>query len=99
APLLRQAHRTALCSGAPPDGDRASRIARAEATLRRKAPELSAREAAVCARIACGTSADGIAAELDVAPSTVVTLRKRAYAKLAARGLVGGRLSLAAFVR
>ena len=41
----------------------------------------------------------GIAAELDVAPSTVVTWRKRAYANLAARGLTGGRMQLAAWVR
>jgi DNA-binding CsgD family transcriptional regulator len=98
APLLRQTHRMALCGAAPGARDRAQRLERALAALRRKAPELSARELAVCARIAIGTSADGIAAELDVAPSTVVTLRKRAYAKLAARGLAGGRLQLAAFV-
>jgi DNA-binding NarL/FixJ family response regulator len=57
-------------------------------------PELSPRERAVCARIACGISADGIAAELDVAPSTVTTLRKRAYAKLARRGFGSGRALL-----
>ena len=49
----------------------------------------------VVARIAHGLSADGIAAELDVAPSTVVTLRKRAYAKLAEAGLPADRLRLA----
>jgi len=49
----------------------------------------------VCARIACGVSADGIAAELDVAPSTITTLRKRAYAKLMRRGLGSGRAVLA----
>lgn len=98
APLLRQAHRAALCShppAAPPD----DRVAAAEAALRRRLPELSARELAVCARIACGIGADGIAADLDVAPSTVATLRKRAYAKLAARGLATGRLPLAQLVR
>jgi DNA-binding NarL/FixJ family response regulator len=57
-------------------------------------PELSERERAVCARIACGISADGIAADLDVAPSTVTTLRKRAYAKLARSGLGVGRFAL-----
>jgi DNA-binding NarL/FixJ family response regulator len=62
-------------------------------------PELSARERAVCARIACGVSADGIAAELDVAPSTVTTLRKRAYAKLTRRGLGSGRAMLAGLVQ
>jgi DNA-binding CsgD family transcriptional regulator len=58
-------------------------------------PALSPREAEVVARIAHGLSADGIAAELDVAPSTVVTLRKRAYAKLAEAGLPADRLRLA----
>lgn len=100
APLLLQAHEAALACGVPGGGAlaRDEQVARAQAALRRKAPELSQRELAVCARIACGTSADGIAAELDIAPSTVVTLRKRAYAKLAARGVTGGRLQLAAFL-
>ena len=39
--------------------------------------------------------ADGIAADLDVAPSTVVTLRKRAYLKLSDAGLPSDRLRLA----
>jgi DNA-binding NarL/FixJ family response regulator len=62
-------------------------------------PELSAREQAVCARIACGISADGIAVELDVAPSTVTTLRKRAYAKLTRRGFSSRRDALASFAQ
>jgi DNA-binding NarL/FixJ family response regulator len=37
----------------------------------------------VCARIACGLSMDGIAADLGIAKSSVLTLRKRAYNKLA----------------
>ncbi|WP_279343767.1 helix-turn-helix transcriptional regulator [Variovorax terrae] len=99
APLLRQAHRGALRLGAgtpvweyfEPD----VRIQRSLVAIKKRAPRLSPREAEVCARIACGLSADGIAAELDVAPSTVLTLRKRAYAKLAEAGLHGGRLALA----
>jgi DNA-binding CsgD family transcriptional regulator len=42
-----------------------------------------------------GLSADGIAADLDVAPSTVITLRKRAYLKLADVGLPSQRMGLA----
>ena len=95
APLLRLAHRSVLCASLPQGGDLVQRVARAASALARKAPELSARERAVCARVACGMSADGIAAELDVAPSSVSTLRKRAYAKLAARGIVAGRQQLA----
>ena len=94
APLLRQAHQAALNA----QGTAADRVARLDASrqkLRRLVPGLSPREVEVVARIACGLSADGIAADLDVAPSTVVTLRKRAYAKLAQAGLPADRLRLA----
>jgi DNA-binding CsgD family transcriptional regulator len=94
APLLRQAHAAAWRAGAAL-GDRASRTAEGEQRLQRLAPSLSTRERAVCARIAQGLSADGIAADLDVAPSTVITLRKRAYQKLAEAGLPAQRLGLA----
>ncbi len=43
---------------------------------------LSTRELAVCCRIVLGYQTDGIAADLGVRPSTVITLRKRAYQKL-----------------
>ncbi len=94
APLLRQAHAAAWRTGAAL-ADRASRVEDGERRLQRLAPSLSARERAVCARIALGLSADGIAADLDVAPSTVITLRKRAYLKLADAGLPSQRLGLA----
>jgi DNA-binding CsgD family transcriptional regulator len=94
APLLRQAHAAAWRAGAAL-ADRASRTADGERRLQRLAPSLSPRERAVCARIALGLSADGIAADLDVAPSTVITLRKRAYLKLAEAGLPSQRLGLA----
>jgi DNA-binding CsgD family transcriptional regulator len=93
APLLRQAHAAAWRLGAAcPDRDQ--RVADGERRLQRLAPQLSPRERAVCARIAQGQSADGIAADLDVAPSTVVTLRKRAYQKLGEAGLQAHRLGL-----
>ncbi|CAN1572117.1 Transcription regulator LuxR, C-terminal [Burkholderiaceae bacterium] len=65
-----------------------------EVALLARAPLLSARERAVCARIATGMSVDGIAVDLGVAPSTVMTLRKRAYAKLQAQGGPSDRLRL-----
>ena len=71
APLLRQAHQAALnaeCVAV----DREAQIAQSRQRLARLVPTLSPREAEVVARIAHGLSADGIAAELDVAPSTVV---------------------------
>jgi len=43
---------------------------------------LSERERAVCLGILSGRKAEAIAADLGVAPSTVVTYRKRAYEKL-----------------
>ncbi|MGE0099881.1 MAG: LuxR C-terminal-related transcriptional regulator [Hydrogenophaga sp.] len=94
APLLRQAHQAALQVGAVA-ADRQAQVAQAERRLSRLAPLLSPRERSVCARIACGLSADGIAADLDVAPSTVTTLRKRAYLKLSDAGLPSDRMRLA----
>lgn len=96
APLLKQVHQGALRR----PGQHAAqghdvRVARARQAIGVRVPQLSPRELDVCARIACGMSADGIAADLDVAPSTVLTLRKRAYAKLSVSGLGGGRLPLA----
>lgn len=94
APLLGRAHAAGWRerSGA---GDRAARVRDHERQLARLAPLLSPRERAVCARIAQGLSADGIAADLGVAPSTVLTLRKRAYVKLAQAGLPAERQGLA----
>ena len=94
APLLRQAHQAALATQAVA-ADRAAQIALARQKLWHRAPALSPRETEVVARIACGMGADGIAADLDVAPSTVVTLRKRAYLKLAGAGLPAERVGLA----
>lgn len=94
APLLRQVHRTL---NPRPDGVREPEALAAR--LRRHVPALSARELAVCARIGCGIGTDGIAAELGIAPSSVCTLRKRAYAKLADAGLAGGRIALLRLAR
>ena len=95
APLLRQAHAAGWRTGVAAQLERDHRLAACERRLQRLAPSLSPRERAVCARIALGLSADGIAADLDVAPSTVITLRKRAYLKLAEAGLPAQRLGLA----
>lgn len=59
---------------------------RAEAFLAERFPALSARERQVAALIACGHSVEAIALELDLAPSSVITFRRRAYAKLAISG-------------
>ncbi|MDM0012118.1 helix-turn-helix transcriptional regulator [Variovorax sp. J22P168] len=85
ATILKKAHRNALFAHlASPDPQlRGPDIERA---LQRTAPLLSVRERAVCARIACGMGTDGIAVDLRIAASTVATLRKRAYAKLAIHG-------------
>jgi len=95
APLLKQTHRAILAPAMRQQRDLAERIQRAGLALRRQVPELSEREREVCARIACGATAEDIAADLQVAQSTVTTLRKRAYAKLTRRGLPAGRSELA----
>jgi DNA-binding CsgD family transcriptional regulator len=45
-------------------------------------PPLSAREAAVCARIVTGYSNEAIALDLDLSFHSIRTYRRRAYAKL-----------------
>lgn len=60
----------------------AARLASMRERVDARCAVLSPRERDVAARIACGISNDGIAADLGVAPSTVQTLRKRVYTKL-----------------
>lgn len=81
APLVHRvlSHRV----GAVQHSNTAQRTQQIELNLAARAPELSPREREVCARIACGLSMDGIAADLGIAKSSVLTLRKRAYNKLA----------------
>ncbi|MDH2355198.1 helix-turn-helix transcriptional regulator [Bradyrhizobium sp. SSUT112] len=52
------------------------------ARLLRVAPVLSTREADVCAGIMEGLTSEGIALRLDIGINTVLTYRKRAYARL-----------------
>lgn len=58
----------------------------AEAMLRRLPARLSAREREVCALTLAGHTREGIGLALGIAPSSVATLRRRAYAKLAIHG-------------
>jgi DNA-binding CsgD family transcriptional regulator len=53
-----------------------------ESLLASVGENLSARERAVCVRALRGLTVEGIALDLGVKPSTVATLRRRAYAKL-----------------
>lgn len=71
-----------------PPTTRCQRIERAAARLQEHAPKLSPRESQVVARIACGLTNDGISADLGISPATVLTLRRRAYAKLGIRRCV-----------
>lgn len=50
--------------------------------LRHVRPDLPKRELQVCALIALGLSSEGIALELGLSINTVLTLRRRAYARL-----------------
>jgi DNA-binding CsgD family transcriptional regulator len=84
--LLRQV----LCRRASPrsPAPMAERVERAAALLQARATKLSEREQQVVARIACGITNDGIANDLGISPATVLTLRRRAYAKLGIRSCV-----------
>lgn len=86
AVLLRQVMRQR--KSAPPMTSLAQRIRAAEELVRARASQLSLRQQQVVARIACGLTNDGIAADLGISPATVLTLRRRAYATLEIRSCV-----------
>lgn len=88
APVIRAAlqPRFAASQGASED-----RVAGVASRLAGMSAALSPRERDVVSRIALGWSVDGIAQDLAIAPSTVMTLRKRAYVKLN----VNSRMALA----
>jgi len=50
--------------------------------LKTVAPELSPREIEVCIRIMLGVTSEGIGIDLGISRNTVLTYRKRAYARL-----------------
>jgi DNA-binding CsgD family transcriptional regulator len=50
--------------------------------LRAVAPLLSPREVEVCVRIMLGVTSEGIGIDLGISRNTVLTYRKRAYARL-----------------
>lgn len=62
---------------------RAQRIAELEARLQARHPKLSGRERQVLVRIVTGLSSAGIALDLGLQLNSVLTYRKRAYARLA----------------
>jgi DNA-binding CsgD family transcriptional regulator len=62
--------------------NRADRIAELEQRFAKHFPALTVRERAVCARAAIGISVEGCALDLGIAPSSVLTYRKRAYQRL-----------------
>lgn len=64
-----------------PDEPRAS-LRLFQRRVRMLAPDMPERECEVCARIATGMSSEGIALDLGISLNTVLTYRKRAYARL-----------------
>lgn len=92
APLIAQVYKSSFASQNLLNITKS--VCQLEEILQARAHALSSRERAVCARVATGMSVDGIAVDLDVSPSTVMTLRKRAYAKLRAQGGPSDRLRL-----
>ena len=77
---------SALCRHAELSGSRSTSelppIHEIETRLRRHEASLTKRETQVCARILRGVLAAGIATELGVSEESIVTYRKRAYARL-----------------
>jgi DNA-binding CsgD family transcriptional regulator len=57
-------------------------VDRLEQKLSDRFPQLTPRERQVCARTIAGWTADRIAADLDIRPSSVLTYRQRAYRRL-----------------
>ncbi len=81
APLLRKVHSNALLA----QRERLNADVRSsllDRHLAQRAPKLSQREREVCVGMVNGEPIHGIADRMGVAPSTVQTLRKRAYLKL-----------------
>lgn len=75
------------CSPAAWDGaDAAARIDALGDRLQRLQAGLSRRESAVAARVMTGMTSDGIAVDLGIGLQSVLTYRKRAYAKLGISG-------------
>ena len=92
APLIAQVYKSSFAPQNLPNITKS--VCQLEEILQVRAHSLSTRERAVCARVATGMSVDGIAVDLDVSPSTVMTLRKRAYAKLRAQDGPSDRMRL-----
>lgn len=59
-----------------------NQVAKMEQRLENRFPELTSRERAVCARTLVGMTAEGISIDLEIAKSTVLTYRRRAYSRL-----------------
>lgn len=64
------------------DAPAALPVQQAAQRLRRRCPQLTERELAVCERLLRGWTFDGIAADLGVSPSTAKTYRNRAFGRL-----------------
>jgi DNA-binding CsgD family transcriptional regulator len=77
--LLALVARHALGTMAPPMINSGPTL---EKLVRRIAPDLSQREVQVCAGITLGMSSEAIASSLGIGINTVLTYRKRAYARL-----------------
>jgi len=91
APLLAVARRhVELSASAHDDADEfvtldaggTAPMQQAAQRLRRRCPQLTERELAVCERLLRGWSFEGIAADLGVSPSTAKTYRNRAFGRL-----------------
>lgn len=69
-------------TAAPPAGAHSGFIDSSRERLKTVAPLLSPREVEVCIRIMLGVTSEGIGIDLGISRNTVLTYRKRAYARL-----------------
>ena len=82
AAIAKHGHLLSLKEVVPVASDPADRVAQ---QLRHRFPGLSQREAQVCASSLLGAKSPDIGRRLGVAPSTVLTYRRRAYERLGIR--------------
>ncbi len=88
-PFVRAATLRHLELPARPPGNALDDPRRVLPRVKARFPQLSRREAEIAAGVLCGMTAEALGGWLGIAKSSVVTLRKRAYARLGVEGSRG----------
>jgi DNA-binding CsgD family transcriptional regulator len=77
-PMINRNETLSMHGNKSPDHD----VAELEGRFARLFPDLTGRERQTCARAAIGMTVEGAALDLDIATSSILTYRKRAYRRL-----------------